>query len=304
MFASEFIAGHRVEPDVNLLCRNSNSPCQMNDPLISDTESLQQADAGSGEVSLDQFKKEPIQLDKGCVLELWHPVNLPWFRPNQVTRTVADPVVIRPGDVVFEIGAGIGSMTLLFLQKFPGLKHLYSVEVVPQQADAARLNIREHGFREQATVFEGSLFSPLEGRANVIVGDCSGMTAIGRELEWYPPEPEDIGGIPLGGADGTEVTLPFLEQSQRHLMPGGTVYFPVIPNFSDGDKILQAAREIYGAAQVEPAAEARKIPLTQRQLEIIDQSEIKTFRPIERNSTGTRGRWVCEVWKATHNDRT
>ena len=84
----------------------------------------------------------------------------------------------------------------------------------------------------------------------------------------------------------------------------GTVYFPVIPNFSDGDKILQAAREIYGAAQVEPAAEARKIPLTQRQLEIIDQSEIKTFRPIERNSTGTRGRWVCEVWKATHNDRT
>jgi len=259
---------------------------------------------GAGDsASLDRFKKESIYLDKGCTLELWRPDNLPWFQPNQVTKTIADSVEIRPGDVLFEIGAGIGSLTLLLLQKCPRLKHLYSVEVVSQQARSAQLNICEHGFQHKATAFEGSLFDPLEGRANVIVGDCSGMTDIGRELGWYPTELEAKGGIPLGGVDGAEVPLLFLKQSRRHLMPGGRVYFPVIPNFSDGDKILKTARTIYGEDYVEVAIEPRKIPLTQHQLEIIDKSRETIFRPIERNATHTRGRWICEVWKATHDGR-
>lgn len=248
---------------------------------------------------LVELEEAHINLDKNCELDLFVPSGQPYFKPNQVTNTIAKNAKINPGDRVFEIGAGIGGLTILLVKYHPQLERIYSVEIVSQQVEAARENIKKENLENKVVILQGSLFEPIKEyspqlKANVIVGDCSGMTTLGQELGWYPPQTEAEGGIPLGGDDGTSRVIPFLEQSPTYLLPQGRTYFPVSPNFSDKKKILDVARSLYKNVEL---AEERKMPLTEKYIKIIDNSKSKKFCPIEKR--GSRGHWTLEVYEAS-----
>ena len=68
----------------------------------------------------------------------------------------------------------------------------------------------------------------------------------------------------------------------------------------DGDKILRAAKELYGKSSVEMASESRLIPLRCSQVHILSMSREKLFKPVAKNGTGSGARWTCEVWKAIY----
>lgn len=214
------------------------------------------------------------------------------FQPNQTSEIVYTSVEVHEGDIGIEIGAGIGPGTILLARK---LKHLYTVEIVPEQCNLQIRNLKFHNLSEKVSVLQGSLFDPIrklypEVKADFIVSDVSGMNDIGVELGWYPSN------IPRGGEDGTNNIVPFLEQAKQYLNTKNEramVYFPVVVNFSDGKKIIDKARENYSS--LEKIAE-RKIPLKQEQLEIIENSNHRTFEPIERK--GSRGLWKVEVYRA------
>jgi SAM-dependent methyltransferase len=247
----------------------------------------------------DLTLQENIHIDKGVAMDLFVPSNLPYFKPNQVTNSIAKAADINPNDGVFEIGAGIGGLTLLLARYHSQFAHMYTVEIVPQQVEAANANMRRHGLENRVSVLQGSLFDPIEEqfpdlRADVIIGDCSGMTTIGQELGWYPPETEEKGGIPSGGDDGTSRVIPFLERSPQYGTPKIRTYFPVAPNFSDAEKIKKVAQSTYKNISL---VDKRKIPLTQENLDIIDKSKTKFFKPIERK--GSRGIWTLEIYLAT-----
>lgn len=215
------------------------------------------------------------------------------FHPNQTSETVYTSVDVYEGDIGIEIGSGIGPGTVFLAQK--PLSHLYSVEIVPMQIDLQKRNIESYGLSDKVSVLQGSLFEPIRNlnpriRADFIVSDVSGMNDVGVELGWYPP------CVPRGGEDGTENIIPFLEQAEDLLNlrnEKAKVYFPIVVNFSDGNKILDKARENY--SKLEKINEKR-IPLRQEQLDVISNSAHPLFEPIDRK--GSRGFWKVEIYRA------
>ena len=234
--------------------------------------------------------KEKFRLG-GEIIELCT-VHNKTFLPNQTTEVVYGAVEINEGDIGIEIGAGIGAGSIILARKL--IKHLYTVEIIPEQCDLQIRNFELYEITNKVTVSQGNLFDPIrtsypELRADFIVSDVSGMNDLGVELGWYPQN------IPRGGEDGTENVVPFLREAKCFLKnnQNSRVYFPIVENFSDGKRILDVARDNYG--KLEKITE-RKIPLKQEQLSIIDNSKHRIFEPINRR--GSRGFWKVEVYKA------
>lgn len=212
------------------------------------------------------------------------------FTPNQVTEEINKVVRVQPNDHVYEIGAGVGPLSVLLGKRLLNGGKVYSVEIVEEQCEIARENIKMHGLEDKVEVFHGNLFEPLNGNVNIIISDVSGMNDVGAELGWYPRN------VPRGGDDGCDYIIPFLEQAGRYLDAGdplARVYFPVVVNFSDRNQILRKANEHFGSLW---RLSSRRIPLKREQLEVIDNSEYPVFEPIERK--GSRGFWTVEVYEA------
>lgn len=215
------------------------------------------------------------------------------FQPNQVTGLIYNAIKIHDDETGIEIGAGIGPLTILTASK--PIEHLYTTEIVQKQCEVAGKNIKKHGLEHKVTILQGNLFQPIRDqypdlKADFIVSDVSGMTDVGYELEWYP------NNIPTGGLDGTENILPLLEQAPSFLNtenPKARIYFPIIPQFSDSEKILDTARSHFG--KLEKIA-FQKIPLKQEQMEIIKNSKTMLYSPLEPK--GRRAFWYAQVYKA------
>jgi hypothetical protein len=242
------------------------------------------------------LEKKNFRIGKGQSLDMWISKNeSDFFSPNDVTGFLADQADIKPNDVVFELGSGISPISILLAKKQPELKQIYCVEIVPEQINLAIQNIEKYQLSNKITPLQGDLFSPIENqfpelKANVILDDCSGLSPIAAELGWYPKGNK----IPQGGADGTAITIPFLQNARHYLAEFGSVYFPTTPNFSDEQKIIDAAQKCFGSLEV---ILEKKIPLTKQQTEqIMKTSESNIFEPILRK--GTRGFWVAKIWRA------
>jgi len=157
------------------------------------------------------------------------------FMPNATTKVFTKTIEIKEGDVVFDIGSGIGPLTV-WAAKEPS-SYVYAVEIVSEQCEVTRENVQKNHLEHKVQVLEGSLFDaiPVGVKADVIIADVSGIARrISRVLGWYPES------IPTGGKDGTEVIIPAIEQAGNYLKPGGRFYFAV-GGLSKFQKILDIA---------------------------------------------------------------
>jgi methylase of polypeptide subunit release factors len=214
------------------------------------------------------------------------------FMPNKTTQTIAEAVEVNADETGIELGAGTGPLTILIASK--PIAHLYSIEKVKEQYELAKKNVEKYDLSNKVTLYQGNIFDPIEEnhpgiKVDFIVSDVSGMAEEpGRALGWYPPS------IPTGGEDGTSKIIPLIEESTDYLKENGRLYFPVVVNFSDGDKILEAARRKF--LHLEKLA-TTSIPLTSELLNIVDHLKTGLYKPIERQ--GSRGFWQLEVYKAS-----
>ncbi len=90
------------------------------------------------------------------------------------TRTYLEAIreVVRPGDVVVEIGTGTGILSIAAAQA--GAKHIYAIEA-GRIADVAEANFAANGFAQQITLIRGwSHEVTLPERADVLISEIIG----------------------------------------------------------------------------------------------------------------------------------
>ncbi len=194
------------------------------------------------------------------------------FQPNPTTVRFARCIQINPGDVVFDIGTGIGPLALMAAHA--GARQVIGIDPVALHCELATLNALHYGLQDTVQFHHGHFFDPLHDnhgsgscKANVIIGDVSGIAdTVAHALGWYSPL------VPAGGDDGTEVICTFLKQVPDHLADGGRVYFPIACDLSDGKQILQLAERLFQNVENALPKPYVEFPLGAEQVQAIDDA--------------------------------
>ena len=221
------------------------------------------------------------------------------FRPNPTTVRFSRAVKITTGDVVFDIGTGIGPLAIMAAHM--GASRVYAVDPVPMHCDMARQNVAKYNLQNTVEVFQGSLFEPFERepqlrglKADVIIGDVSGIAdPVARSLGWYSDD------VPTGGADGTEVIQKLLRSAGKYLKPDGSLYFPIALDLSDSQKILAVARHCF--ARVENALDKEFVvfPLSEQETNAIERAYNGHKPDFISIQPGKRPTWRGQILRAS-----
>ena len=214
------------------------------------------------------------------------------FMPNQVTREFTKIIKINEGDVVFDIGSGVGPLAIW--AGYEPSSRVYGVEIVPEQCEVARENIRRNHLQDKVEMYQGSFFEPLPDhikneKADVIIADVSGISdSIARIMGWYPAR------IPTGGRDGTDMINSVIEKAGQYLKEGGRFYFGVA-GLSYSKKIMEKAKLHFNSI-------VEKIninfPITSDQIKIIDSLGLPPDE-YEFKIKGSRTIWKGWIYEAT-----
>ena len=217
------------------------------------------------------------------------------FTPNMTTKLFTGVVQINHGDTVFDIGSGLGPLAIW--AALEPSRHVYSVEIVKEQYELAKQNVKDQSLENKITLYNGNLFEPIpEGiRADVIIADVSGISEkIARimssgEEPWYPCN------IPTGGKDGAEVICAVLEQAGNYLAPNGRLYYPVagLSNHQRIEKL--AAAKFHNIKEVEK----KRFPLTAEQTEAVICHGLPGTYEIEKRPNG-KGAWIGWIYEASN----
>lgn len=222
------------------------------------------------------------------------------FRPNPTTVRFARTVRVEQGDVVFDIGTGIGPLAIK--AALDGARHVYAVDPVPMHCELARMNVAKYGLQDKVSVHEGNFFEPfdtdpaLKGvKADVIIGDVSGIAdPVARALGWYSDE------VPTGGEDGTDVIIELLRRAKKYLNPGGSMYFPIAVDLSDSGKIIDAAQSLFATVVNAMDRPSVIFPISEPEMQAIQQvygSHQPSYINIQQDR---RPHWRGQIWKATN----
>ena len=223
------------------------------------------------------------------------------FRPNPTTVRFARTVRIKEGDIVFDIGTGIGPLAIK--AAMDGARHVYGVDPVPMHCELARMNAAKYGMENRISTYDGCLFEPFETeselrglKADVIIGDVSGIAdPVARALGWYSDE------VPTGGEDGTDVIIELIRKSTAYLARGGCMYFPIAVDLSDSDKILNAARECYAELVNAMDRPTTQFPMSPQEMQAIENT-YGSRRPSYINIQSPESHrpfWRGQIWKAS-----
>ena len=104
--------------------------------------------------------------------EIWSNTDFPYMCLKDEIRTKAFYEAIKKkvkkGDVVVEIGAGSGILSM-FAAEF-GARHVYAVEIEHSLADALKRSAKHNGLDKVITVVEGDVFKVnLPKKADVLI---------------------------------------------------------------------------------------------------------------------------------------
>ena len=212
------------------------------------------------------------------------------FMPNATTRLFSKAIRINSGDIVFDIGSGVGPLAIWAAKEQSS--QVYAVEIVKEQCELLRQNVIKNEVSDKVKYYQGRFFDPIPKnvKANVIIADVSGIAeGPARVLGWYPPS------IPTGGQDGTGVIIPMLEQAGEYLLPEGRLYFPIAIGLSDDEKIMNVAKQRFGKLEIK---ENPRFPLELDQVKSLKQYEgVLPF--LKLGTKGSRTIWEGRIYEAT-----
>ena len=156
--------------------------------------------------------------------------------PIAAGQTISQPLIValmtemldpQPGDVMLEVGTGSGYQAAVLAQL---VKHVYSVEIVPELADSASAVLKKLGYN------------------NITVRAGDGYAG------W--PEHAPFDGIIVTAA-AAEIPPPLLQQ----LKPGGRLVIPVGGHW-DAQELLIVEVDSRGDVSRESKLPVRFVPLT------------------------------------------
>jgi FkbM family methyltransferase len=81
---------------------------------------------------------------------------------------------VKPGDIIFDIGANIGFLTLLFARQTGAKGHVHAFEALPANIHRLKQNIDRNNFQERVTVIPAAVLDK-SGPVEFFIGPSTGM---------------------------------------------------------------------------------------------------------------------------------
>ncbi len=214
------------------------------------------------------------------------------FRPTLTTSLLTEQVLIAGvgNRTILDLGCGSGPIAVVMAMA--GAKVVYATDVMHGACVLARNNARLNGVHDRIKVLQGNLFEPARDlRFDVIVDDVSGVAdEVARLSSWFPPD------VPLAGPDGSDLTIEMLRQSQRHLNPGGCLFFPVL-SLSNAGRIVAEARQLYGQRLALVAS--KQVPFNHELKEHLESlQDLRDRGIIAFDQIRSRLFWTLDIYRA------
>jgi hypothetical protein len=221
------------------------------------------------------------------------------FRPNPTTVRFARTVRIDEGAVVFDMGTGIGPLSIK--AAMDGAREVHGVDPVALHCELARMNVAKYNLQDRVFIHQGLFFDPFDEdprlsalAADVIIGDVSGIAEpVARALGWYSDE------VPTGGYDGTEVIIDLLSRAAKRLAPDGKIYFPIAIDLSDSERVLDAARSFFQRVDNAMERPTTQFPFTDDEVRAIDAAYSGHPPKYIQVQPGRRPHWRGQIWVAS-----
>jgi release factor glutamine methyltransferase len=210
------------------------------------------------------------------------------FRPTQISLALADTLDIRTGETVVDVGCGSG--VLSFVAARLGAGRAYGSDISEESVRVATENARLLGLADVTEFRTGDLFEPLRDvTADVIIGDVSGIPDDLAEVAgWFP-------GGHAGGPTGAEVPVAMLETMGDCLRSGGRMFLPTA-TIQDEDRVLSAARRVFGESNLDEVAE-REFPLPGLLIRSKAVARLMADGLIRLRQRGSRLLWRLVIWR-------
>lgn len=176
------------------------------------------------------------------------------FIPRPETELlVARALAVAPAGagVALDLGTGSGAIACALAREHPGLS-VWAVELSPEAARWARLNVERLGLVDRVMVLEGDLFTPLAGRGLARACDLvianppyiprPALATLPAEVrDWEPPLALD------GGPTGLSVIGRILAETPAYTRPGGRVLVEIGHDHAAALRAGLAADPRYGS---------------------------------------------------------
>jgi len=221
-------------------------------------------------------------------------VNPGVFAPTHTSRTIAEALEINPGDNVIDVGCGSG--VLSFVAARLGAGHVIGCDLSPEAVEVARENAERLALTDRVEFRVGDLLEPVRGmQAEVIIGDVSGIPdEIAKVAGWFPDGR-------AGGPTGAELPAAMLESIRETacLAPGGRLYLPT-GTIQAENKILEAARRLFGAVNLQPLLE-REFPLPEVVAKSKAVARMMKEGILNLHARGSRLLWRLQIWRCVQS---
>lgn len=215
------------------------------------------------------------------------------FRPTLTTTLLTEHALDQDLQDVDALDLGCGSGPIAIALAKSGVRHAWAVDLMPRACELTARNAVLNGLADRITVLQGDLFEPVKGRVfDLIVDDVSGVAAkVARLSGWFPQQ------VPLGGADGSILTVKMLNVVRDYLAPRGSLFFPIL-SLSNRTRILSTAQSVFASA-LECVA-TKHVPFSpELRSHLSTLREMRERGLIHFEQIRSRCFWTLEIYKAT-----
>lgn len=172
--------------------------------------------------------------------------------PRPETELLVDAVLDIAADhegervVVADVGTGSGAIALSVAHNCPHV-HVYAIDLSADALEVAHQNVERIDERNQVTLAQGDLLTPLPERVHVIVANLPYISSdtfpyLDADVRDFEPQ------LALeAGPEGLDVINRLLRQAAHFLLPDGTILLEI--GYDQGVAVSTLAKQIFPQAQ-------------------------------------------------------